>query len=103
MNGGGELVEDWSTQAELGERLGIDAQAVGELLVAAGLKVGRQATDEAMRRGLAAPGTSALGRPFVRWRAGEVLPLIEPLARRGEAPVPGQEPARTRRRTAAAD
>jgi ribonuclease HI len=87
-------VEDWSTQAELGERLGIDAQMVGDLLVAAGLKVGRQATDDALRRGLAAPDTSALGRPFVRWRAGEVLPLIEPLVRRGEAPVPSQEPAR---------
>jgi hypothetical protein len=53
--GGGMPVEDWSTQAELGERLGIDAQAVGELLIAAGLKDGRHATDDARDRGLAHP------------------------------------------------
>lgn len=96
-------MEDWSTQAELGQRLGIDAQAVGELLLAAGLKVGRQATDDALRRGLAEPGMSALGRPFVRWRAAEVLPLIEPLVGRSEAPVVSQAPARTQRRTAGAN
>ncbi len=95
-------MEDWSTQAELGQRLGIDAQAVGELLVAAGLKDGRQATEDALDRGLAAADMTALGRPFVRWRAAEVLPLLEPLVRRGEEPAVAQAPARTRRRAPAA-
>ena len=73
-------METWANQDELGRQLGIDAQAVGELLVAAGLKTGREATDDALDRGLAAPDITPLGRPFVRWRAEEVLPLLEPLA-----------------------
>ncbi|MCK6209092.1 hypothetical protein KZX45_00860 [Georgenia sp. EYE_87] len=94
-------MEEWATQDELGKQLGIDAQSVGDLLVAAGLKLGRQATDDALHRGLASPGTTSLGRPFVRWRADEVLPLIEPLAlRMAAAPARSEPTAGTRRRAA---
>lgn len=98
-------METWASQDELGKELGIDAQAVGGLLEAAGLKVGREASDEALERGLARPGTSPLGRPLVRWHASEVLPVLEPLVQRlAAAPAP-QEPKETRtgtrRRTAA--
>lgn len=94
-------METWVNQDELGKQLGIDAQSVGELLVAAGLKVDRQATDDALARGLAAPGISPLGRPLVRWRADEVLPLIEPLARRMKAAPAGIEPKAGERRRSA--
>jgi ribonuclease HI len=98
-------VETWATQEELGRRLGVDTQAAGELLVTAGLKVGREATPDALARGLAAPDVSPLGRPFVRWQAAEVLPLLEPLARRLEAAptVPAARQSRTpaKRRPAA--
>jgi ribonuclease HI len=97
----GDIVETWANQDELGRQLGIDAQAVGELLVAAGLKEGREATDDALDRGLAEPGISPLGRPLVRWRAAEVLALLEPLARRMEAaPAPTEPRAAARRRSA---
>ncbi|TRW44812.1 RNase H family protein [Georgenia yuyongxinii] len=77
---------------------------MGELLVVAGLKVERHATDDALRRGLAEPGMSELGRPFVRWRAAEVLPILEPLVQRSETPAVDKAAARTtRRRTAAPD
>jgi len=85
-------METWANQDELGRQLGIDAQSVGDLLVAAGLKVGREATDEALDRGLAEPGVTPLGRPFVRWRAEDVLPLIEPLAQRLKAAPASNQP-----------
>ena len=91
-------MEEWATQDELGTQLGIDAQVVGELLAAAGLKVGRQATEDALARGLAAPGTSPLGRPFVRWRAVEVLALLQPLAQQVPVPAETTPAARPRRR-----
>jgi ribonuclease HI len=93
-------VETWANQDELGKQLGIDAQAVGALLEAAGLKDGREATDDALDRGLAEPGTSPLGRPFLRWRAADVLPLIEPLAQQMKAaPAPSEPRAAARRRS----
>jgi ribonuclease HI len=98
---GGDTLETWATQDELGKQLGIDAQSVGELLVTVGLKAGRQATDDALARGLAEPDISPLGRPFVRWRADEVLPLLEPAARRmAEAPAKSEPEAGRRRRSA---
>lgn len=94
-------MEQWATQDELGKQLGIDAQAVGDLLAAAGLKEGRHASDDALDRGLAEPGTSPLGRPFVRWRAEAVLPVIEPLARRlAAAPAKSEAEAGKRGRAA---
>lgn len=93
-------METWANQDELGKQLGIDAQSVGELLVAAGLKVGRQATDDALARGLAEPGVSPLGRPFVRWRADDVLPLLEPLAQRLQAAPPASGSDASPRRSA---
>ncbi|WP_052436428.1 RNase H family protein [Georgenia sp. SUBG003] len=91
-------METWANQDELGRQLGIDAQSVGDLLVAAGLKVGRQATDDALDRGLAEPDVSPLGRPFVRWRAEEVLPLLEPLAEQLKASPARREPESAPRR-----
>ena len=92
-------METWANQDELGKQLGIDAQAVGELLVAAGLKVGREATDDALDRGLAEPDITPLGRPFVRWRSEEVLPLLEPLAEQMKAAAATE--AKTGRRRSA--
>ena len=98
-------MENWATQEELGRRLGVDTQAAGELLVTAGLKVGREATPDALARGLAAPDVSPLGRPFLRWQTAEVLPLLEPLARRLEAapaaPAARQSRTPAKRRPAA--
>jgi len=93
-------LETWATQDELGKQLEIDAQSVGELLVTAGLKAGREATDDALARGLAEPDISPLGRPFVRWRAAEVLPLLEPLARRMAEAAKNEPEAGKRRRSA---
>ncbi|WP_447925342.1 RNase H family protein [Georgenia muralis] len=98
-------METWATQEEIGRRLGVDTQAAGELLVTAGLKVGREASPDALARGLAAPDVSPLGRPFLRWQAAEVLPLLEPLVRRLEAaptvPATGRSRTSARGRPAA--
>ncbi|PFG38121.1 hypothetical protein ATJ97_0591 [Georgenia soli] len=93
-------METWATQDELGKQLGIDAQAVGQLLVVAGLKAGREATDDALDRGLAEPDMTPLGRPFVRWRSEEVLPLLMPLAEQMKAAAATESKAGARRKPA---
>lgn len=78
----------WSTQTQLGKKVGLSAREVGVRLTELGLKVGSGVTESALAQKLAKKAKMRDGTEFYMWATGPVTELL------GGAGTTASDPAR---------